>query len=67
MNNIKDDSGFWSFALMLLCLITFLIGVWSGVNNGERRIKLQAVAAGQAHWTVDSKGDTEFHWNNEKP
>jgi hypothetical protein len=51
--------------LVLLILSAFLlVCAWvSGAMLQEKQNRKEAVAAGVAHWTVDTEGKTKFEYN----
>ncbi len=67
-NQTKLDEcfGFCLFAIMLWALIWFCHGIWSD-SFSAKILKQQAIEHGYAHYSVDSKGNTTFEWNNESP
>jgi hypothetical protein len=50
---------------VLPCFIVgiFVMGVLIGRNAGNHEIRVEAVAHGVAHWTVNETARTKFEWN----
>jgi len=62
MSDPNKDTAGWIFALVIIALIIFLIGMMVGTGIGEQNIKYSAVDNGAAHWG-DEDGIPKLVWH----
>lgn len=53
-------------SVIFLAILFAVLGVLSGQDSGQLKMKREAVLRGYAHWAVKENGSPKFEWGNAK-
>jgi hypothetical protein len=48
--------------IITVALLSFALGLFTGMYNGDKDFKKTAVKVGVAKWVSDQEGNAEFQW-----